>query len=164
MARGAQPYRLPGLAGFILAMGFVLLSMGLSRWVPLARELEERLSCTLGPVSLVQALVLSALSGFAEELLFRITLLALWGPLASSLLFAGLHTGKGRALLLWTAMTGVVGAFFALLVNSGWGLLTVVVAHGGVNAVNLVRLGRMASRRLEREDPQDDHPGPPSSI
>ena len=86
--------------------------------------------------------VISALAGAAEELLFRGVLQPLAGLPAASVVFGAVHVG-GRSLLgygLWAACIG--GVFGVLMVMTG-GLLAPIVAHAVYDALALayVRYG-----------------------
>ena len=156
LARGKGSPALQALAGLGIALGLVALSRVATSQLRPARELEKRLARWLGVVDLRQALAVAALSGISEELFFRILLLQILGPLGSTLVFALLHVGPGRVFLLWTLMAGGVGALFAAMVTSGWGLLAVALAHAGLNAINLRRLGSLEAARRAASVPSED--------
>lgn len=115
------------------------------RFLPAARELEDRLAGLLGPVSTSEALVLALLSGFAEELFFRGAVQASLGWIPAALLFALLHTGPGRAFRLWTLFALVAGFLLGGMMLWRGNLLAPVTAHALVNGINLRGLGRRAA-------------------
>jgi membrane protease YdiL (CAAX protease family) len=115
------------------------------RFVPAARELEERLAGLLGPVTTSEAIGLALLSGFAEELFFRGAVQASLGWIPATLLFALLHTGPGRAFRLWTAFALVAGLLLGWMMLWRGNLLGPVLAHALVNGVNLRALGSRAA-------------------
>ncbi|HVT15876.1 MAG TPA: CPBP family glutamic-type intramembrane protease [Thermoanaerobaculia bacterium] len=125
-------------AGLLLA----LVWEGGRRRLRLARELEQRIGEVLGGLGAPEALALAALSGFAEELFFRGAVQGSLGWLAASLLFALLHTGPGPAFRLWTVFAALAGALFGALMAWRGNLLSPILAHFLVNAINLRRLGR----------------------
>lgn len=126
------------------------------RFLPASRELEERLSGLLGPVTTSEAIGLALLSGFAEEIFFRGAVQATVGWIPASLLFALLHTGPGRAFRLWTAFALVAGFLLGWMMLWRGDLLAPVVAHALVNGINLRGLGRLAAG--ERGASPESHP------
>lgn len=115
---------------------------------PLARELEARLAAAIGSLGSVEVVALAILSGFAEELFFRGAVQRAWGLVPAALTFALLHTGRGRAFLLWTAFAAIAGFAFGALVALRGTLAPAIVAHALVNAVNLRRLAQPFRDRL----------------
>jgi hypothetical protein len=107
-----------------------------------ARRFEDLLSGLLGSLDAAQAIGLALLSGFAEELFFRGAVQDTWGFWIASALFAALHTGRDRGMLIWTAFALVAGLLFGGLVLLSGNLLAAMVAHVLVNAINLRRLAR----------------------
>lgn len=119
-----------------------------ARWrLSVARELEQQLGQVLGGLDPQEAMALAVLSGFAEEIFFRGAVLGAFstaGWLWSSLLFALLHSGPGRALRFWSLFAFAAGLAFAGLAVWRGNLLAPVVAHVTVNAVNLRRMAAAA--------------------
>ena len=105
-----------------------------------ARQLEEELRRLLGAVEPAEVVALALLSGFAEELFFRGAVQSAFGWLVATVLFTVLHTGSGRAFRLWTLFAAIAGLIFAGLVVWRQSLLSAMVAHMVVNAVNLRHL------------------------
>ncbi len=139
-----------GLAGAGLLLG---LWHAARRGLPAARALEKRMAEILGPVSGGEALALAFLSGTAEELFFRGAVQQAWGPLAAVALFALLHAGPGREFRLWTVFAVVAGLVLSGLVLLSGNLLAPMVTHFLVNAVGLVRTGRMARETAPADTP-----------
>lgn len=110
------------------------------RHLSAARELEARLAEVLGGVGRDEALALALLSGLAEETLFRGALQSGLGWAAATALFALLHSGPQRAMRLWGLFALAAGALFGGLVAWRGTLAPAVIAHVGVNALNLLRL------------------------
>ncbi len=111
-------------------------------FVPLARELEERLRLAIGPLDPSEAIGLALLSGFSEELFFRGAVQGSLGwPLAAAL-FAAVHTGGERSMWLWTAFAALSGVVFALLTVWTGNLLAAILGHTLFNLVNLYRLSK----------------------
>lgn len=123
-------------AGALLLLGW----QACRRWSTSAVALEGHIRQLLGHLSAADALVLAVLSGFAEELFFRGAMQASWGWPWATAVFALLHTGPGRAFRIWTLFAVVAGLAFAALTELRGNLLPAVIAHAGINAVNLRRL------------------------
>jgi membrane protease YdiL (CAAX protease family) len=85
---------------------------------------------------------LALLSGFSEELFFRGAVQLSWGYLPATLLFAVLHTGRGREFRVWTGAALLSGLVLGGLVLWRGDLLAAMTAHAVVNAVGLERLRR----------------------
>ncbi len=115
--------------------------------LPLAAELEVELADLVGPLRRDQAWGLALLSGLAEEIFFRGALLAAWGVLLSSVVFAALHSGRSRASRLWTLLAFLIGLLFAYLTRWRGGLAAPIVAHVVLNGIQLQRLGSAGPNR-----------------
>jgi uncharacterized protein len=143
-----------GLGLFLLAVWW-----GAERFLPLARELGDRLASLLGPVTASEAFGLALLSGFAEELFFRGAVQGTLGWVAAMLLFGLLHSGPGKAFRIWTLFALLAGLLFGVLMAWRGNLLGPIVGHVLVNAVNLRRLAHQAmgdSARLPRGEAQSE--------
>src|SRR5262245_22602913 len=93
-------------------------------------------------VALWQIILVSALAGLGEELLFRGVLQPLVGLTAASVLFGAIHIG-GRGFVgygIWAACIGLVMGWLAMITG---GLTAPIVAHGMYDALALayVRFG-----------------------
>lgn len=138
---------LPGLAigrhgvtvalgvGVAVGAGIITLNRIASRYLDAFRRLEERLAERVGPMSEAGILVLALVSGLAEEIFFRGALQDLVGPYFGALIFAGLHIAPG--MKTWTLCALVVGVVFGGMVEAGFGLLSVSVAHALTNFLSL---------------------------
>lgn len=120
-----------------------------------ARRIERHISGLLAGVDGEEIFALAVISGIAEEIFFRGAVQGSWGWLVATALFAVLHTGPGRAFRLWTLFALVAGSLFALLTLASGNLLAAMVAHVGVNGVNLQAL----ARRYPASTPAPDDPG-----
>ena len=112
-------------------------------WLPLAKELEQELADRIGALPTSEALAMALLSGVGEELFFRGAMLPSIGLVLSSFIFAMVHTGPGRAFLLWTAFALAAGMALGGLFEWSGNLLAPAAAHIVINAVGLYRLSRM---------------------
>ena len=129
---------LAGLTGGLLLLAISWLA---ERVWPRFRALGDTMAALLGPVTPGQAALLALLSGIGEEALFRGPIQIALGPLAATLLFAGLHGLGNRRLWPWPLVALLAGALFAALAWQFHSLWPGAVAHVVVNAVNLRRLG-----------------------
>lgn len=130
------------LAAILVAAGVVGMCHLGDRIFPQVRRAGDALIDLLGPVSVSGALLLSALAGFAEELLFRGALwpaLGLWG---TSLLFGLVHTLPRRSLALYPLFAAAVGLLLGLLRSGSGSVLPAMIAHAGIDAANLLWLSR----------------------
>ncbi len=109
------------------------------RFFPAMETLERQIAFAIGPIERGEVLVLALVSGFAEELFFRGAMLAAWGPFISAVLFALMHSGRGRAFAFWTLFALAAGGVFTALTLHTGNLLAAIWGHVLVNAINLWR-------------------------
>lgn len=122
------------------------------RTLAAARRIERHIAGLLGDVTGEEAFALAVISGIAEEIFFRGAVQGSWGWPAATVLFAVLHTGPGRTFRLWTLFALVAGLAFAFLVEATGNLLAAIVAHAGVNGVNLLYLAKRRSALQSADD------------
>jgi len=86
--------------------------------------------------------LISALAGVAEEVLFRGVLQPLIGLTAASVIFGAVHVG-GRGFIGYGIWAACIGALFGWLMVETGGLLAPIVAHAVYDALALayVRFG-----------------------
>jgi CAAX protease family protein len=125
------------------ALGVALSAVAV-RSTEVGRSLARALSEALGPLSIGQCVVLALASGVGEEAFFRGALQPRVGLLLASALFAAVHFVPRRDLLAWSAFSAVAGLVLGTLFDVTGNLVAPVVAHAGLNAVNLSRLTREA--------------------
>lgn len=155
---GRAPVLAPGarepLWGFDLALGLGtgLILVGLSDLITRLTSWGDRtariLGEMIGPVRTGDALWLAALSGIAEELLFRGAVQPHLGLAGTSLLFGLAHLAPRRDLMPWTLMAIAAGLVLGGLFQWTGNVLAPIAAHFTVNAVNL----RLLSRRFSRSE------------
>jgi membrane protease YdiL (CAAX protease family) len=87
-----------------------------------------------GEASLLAVAVASAAG---EELLFRGLLVQVVGVVASSVVFGALHQVRGTARWGWMAWATAMGLLFGALFAATGSLVGPLVAHAGINHVNL---------------------------
>jgi hypothetical protein len=141
-AAGIDGWRDP-LAGLAAAAAAVAATAGLTAATGWGERMARALAEILGPLSLRACVLLAAVSGVAEEALFRGALQPWLGLWAASFLFGCAHFVPRRELLPWTAFTFAAGFGLGALYEATGNLVAPVIAHAGVNAVNL----RLLSRR-----------------
>jgi membrane protease YdiL (CAAX protease family) len=115
-----------------------------------SRQLTERtswgdamgraLAKWVGKRSPRECIVLAVLSGVAEEAFFRGALQPVLGWLLASLIFGLVHFVPRREMLPWTGFALVAGLVLGGLFETTGNLVAPIVAHVGINAVNLRRL------------------------
>lgn len=132
-------------AGVALALLVLASSAFLRKSCGWARRLEEEFRLLLGPLRATDAWILAATSGFVEELFFRATLQPMLGLWVTSVLFGLLHYPANRRMVPWTVMATILGLVFGIVYDRTDSLLTVAVAHGLVNLVELLRISRAES-------------------
>lgn len=149
LRRGQIPLQLfvdPESWGLDLALGLAGGAVLVGAWeaarrlTTAARQLEVEFAGLLGRLSRTEALALACMSGIAEEIFFRGAVQEAWGWLAATALFTLLHTGRGGPLRLWTLFAALAGLLLAGLMLWRGNLLSPMLAHFVVNAVNLGRL------------------------
>jgi CAAX protease family protein len=127
--------------GLAAAAGVVALSHAASVGTRFGRELARAFAAVLGRLGWGPCALLAATSAVAEESLFRGALQPRVGLVAASLIFGLAHFLPRREFLPWTLFS--VGAGFLLggLFGATGNLVAPVVAHAGINAVNLRLIG-----------------------
>ena len=127
-----------------LGLGFaavtVMLSEATTRWTSWGAALSRALGESLGPLSHRACWVLAGLSGVGEELLFRGALQPWFGYVAASLVFGCVHFVPRREFLPWTGFAILAGFGLGWLFEATGNLVAPIVAHIGVNGINLRRL------------------------
>jgi membrane protease YdiL (CAAX protease family) len=118
--------------------------------IALSRQITERtrwgdamgraLAELVGRRSLRDCIVLAVVSGVAEEAFFRGVLQPALGWLPASLIFGLVHLVPKRELLPWTGFALAAGLVLGALFEATGNLVAPIVAHVGINAVNLRRL------------------------
>jgi membrane protease YdiL (CAAX protease family) len=109
-----------------------------------ARNFEDELRRQFGELEPAEVVGLALLSGFAEELFFRGAVQQTFGWVAATVLFAALHLGSGKGFRLLALFAAIGGLVFAGLVIWRGSLLSAMVAHILVNAINLRHLTNTA--------------------
>ncbi len=137
--RGVDP--LSDIAwGLLVALATIALSRAVTERTRWGDALGRALAGLLGKRSLSDCIALAVASGVAEEFFFRGLLQPALGWLLASLVFALVHFAPRRDLLPWTGFALGAGLVLGALFEWTGNLVAPVVAHVGINAVNLRRL------------------------
>lgn len=131
-------------AGLLAVANLSLLRWGGSVWPggALRHVCEAIVRPLFEHVRLWQIVLVSALAGLGEELLFRGVIQPLTGLVAASVLFGAIHIG-GRTLIGYGIWAACIGALMGGLTLVTGGLTAAIVAHGLYDALALayVRFG-----------------------
>jgi membrane protease YdiL (CAAX protease family) len=128
-------YALAGAAVAVVAL--VLGSRWIARKTGWGRHLRHEFRAALGPLTSVDILWLSLLSGFGEEIVFRGVLLGRIGLIWSSVAFAAMHFPFRLSLWPWTAFAGIMGLGLAAVTQWAGLLWPAIFIHLCVNYFNL---------------------------
>ena len=143
---------------WLLALAALALSLGLlggawllERTLPsfrAASRLLERALFWLEP-SVLEAILLAALTAGAEELFFRGALQSLVGVWGQALIFGLLHPMPRRAwsYMVYAALSGLAFGYAVILTGSLWPGL---IAHFAINLQGLLALRRQRGKRPRR--------------
>jgi len=126
--------------GLAVAAAAIWLSRQVTERTRWGDALGRGLAELLGKRSVRECVVLALASGVAEEVFFRGALQPALGWLLASLIFGLVHFAPKRELLPWTGFALVAGLVLGALFESTGNLVAPIVAHVGINAVNLRRL------------------------
>jgi len=132
-------------AGLLAAAVVIAVSALLTAHTRWGAMLSDALAALLGPLRPRTCWLLAAASGVAEEALFRGALQPQLGLVGASVVFGLAHFAPRRDLLPWTLFSLAAGFGLGALYAWTGNLLAPVVAHAGVNAVNLQLIARRAS-------------------
>jgi hypothetical protein len=127
-------------AGLAVAAATIGLSRQITERTKWGDAMGRALAEWVGKRSVRECVVLAVASGVAEEAFFRGVLQPALGWLLASLIFGLVHFAPKRELLPWTGFALVAGLVLGALFESTGNLVAPIVAHVGINAVNLRRL------------------------
>ncbi|HEX9814614.1 MAG TPA: CPBP family intramembrane glutamic endopeptidase [Myxococcota bacterium] len=131
---------LDGAAGLAVAAATIALSRKITECTQWGDAMGRALAELLGKRSLRDCIALGVVSGVAEEAFFRGVLQPALGWLTASLIFGLVHFAPRRELLPWTGFALCAGLVLGGLFEVTGNLVAPIVAHVGINAVNLRRL------------------------
>ena len=137
--RGIAPLLDTGL-GLAVAAATIALSRKITESTRWGDAMGRSLAELLGERSVRDCVVLAVASGVAEEAFFRGALQPALGWLLASLVFGLVHFAPKRDLLPWTGFALCAGLVLGALFEFTGNLVAPIVAHVGINAVNLRRL------------------------
>jgi membrane protease YdiL (CAAX protease family) len=143
--RGIDPLR-DVTAGALAAAITIWISREWTRRTRSGERLARALGTLIGPLSWRQCVVLALASGLAEEAFFRGAIQPRVGLVAASLIFGLAHFAPRRELAPWTVFSVAAGLLLGALFDATGNLVAPVVAHAGINAVNLKLLSQWSGR------------------
>jgi membrane protease YdiL (CAAX protease family) len=143
--RGIDPLR-DVTAGALAAGITIWISREWTQRTRSGERLARALGALIGPLSWRQCLVLALASGLAEEAFFRGAIQPHVGLVAASLIFGLAHFAPRRELAPWTVFSVAAGLLLGTLFDATGNLVAPVVAHAGINAVNLKMLSQWSER------------------
>jgi membrane protease YdiL (CAAX protease family) len=126
--------------GLAVAAATIALSRQITERTQWGDAMGRALAELVGNRSLRDCIVLAVVSGVAEEAFFRGVLQPALGWLPASLIFGLVHFVPQRRLLPWTGFALAAGLVLGALFEFTGNLVAPIVAHVGINAVNLRRL------------------------
>jgi membrane protease YdiL (CAAX protease family) len=133
--------------GLAAAAGVIILSDQLTRRTRIGAELAAALAAVLGRRTPLECVALALVSGIAEEAFFRGAMQPDLGLVATSILFGAVHFVPRREFLPWTLFAIAAGFLLGGLFDATGNLVAPIVAHVGINAVNLWLLTRRYGTR-----------------
>jgi uncharacterized protein len=138
------------LIGILGGLVFALASLACSRWFAWTRRLEHEFARILGPLSIIQCLLIALASSVSEEAFFRGAMQPSIGLGLTSVIFGLLHVGPSRTFLPWTLMAIFMGFAFGWMFVWTSSLLAPIACHFTINAINLQRISIKARSQGER--------------
>lgn len=130
------------LLGLGVGLALAALSELLSRFTRWGRAVERVIHHVVGDLHPLDALLLAALSGVCEELLFRGLALPYFGLAASSVVFGLAHLVPRKGLWVWSLWAMGAGFVLGWLAQRTGSLGAPIAAHVAINAVGLLTLPR----------------------
>jgi membrane protease YdiL (CAAX protease family) len=127
-------------AGLAVAAATIWLSRLITERTKWGDAMGRALAELVGKRSLRECIFLAVVSGVAEEAFFRGVLQPMLGWLLASLIFGLVHFVPRREMLPWTGFALAAGLVLGALFEATGNLVAPIVAHVGINAVNLRRL------------------------
>ncbi|MBI4835336.1 MAG: CPBP family intramembrane metalloprotease [Planctomycetes bacterium] len=121
------------------------------------KDLQQEFTLILGRLSSFEIIVVALSSGIAEEVLFRGLLQPYLGLAITSVIFGMLHFPVKRVYIIWTVFAVGMGFMLGWFYELTGSLLTPIITHVLVNAINLFRLEDDFPIALHTECPPDIH-------
>lgn len=132
-------------AACAIGVAVVALSRGFARRTAWGRALKGELRAVLGPLTSWQILLLSLLSSFGEEILFRGVIQPRLGLWIAALMFGALHFPYRRLLLPWSVFALMMGVVMGLLTAGSGTIWPAILLHFFINYFNLHDLAQPPS-------------------
>ena len=105
-----------------------------------AQEIEQEFGNLLGHQSVLQIVLLAAMSSVAEEIFFRGAMQQSIGLVFTSIIFAFVHPPVNEKLLFWPFFAFAVGILLGYQMQETRTLLTPILTHFTINLINLLRI------------------------
>lgn len=134
--RGIQPARDLAAGGLGAAIAILISNQWTSR-THSGERVARVLGALLGRLRWRDCLLLAVASGVGEEAFFRGVIQPYVGIVMASLIFGLAHLAPRRDLLPWTLFSVLAGFLLGGLFEATGNLIAPVVAHAGINLVNL---------------------------
>ena len=154
----------PGLEIGLIAAAFLanlLFDTAGPRYSKILRRFQQSMRAVLdplGPLGAGKIAVLSILSGFGEEILFRGALQYSFGFVPATILFALSHYPMKREMWVWPVYALAMGAVLGTLRILGGDIWSAVLLHALINCVSLYLIaGRNFSGEQANEPPDEEH-------
>jgi uncharacterized protein len=145
-----------GLGCALLAVNLFTLTVG-ARYCAWCRRMKSLIEHDVAPLfrgfSVWAALMLAALSGISEEILFRGVLQTQFGLIAASIIFGLAHIWRRDAVVYGVYAT-VIGAGFGLVYLLTQNLCAPILAHAVNNVVAILYCARLSPCTDESLPPQ----------
>lgn len=113
-------------------------------------EIERVFQQILTPLSYLQILMLSIVSGFIEEWFFRGFLLSYFGLILSSIVFGLAHFLPARRIWRWSVWAFVAGLMLGWMQMKFQNLYLTAATHAAINFFLLLKLNLKAHRFVTR--------------
>lgn len=137
---------LTGIGLAISGYGFYKISLKVKSLSHVVELFETVLSPVFKKLKIVDMVLLSFISGFCEEILFRGLLLPKLGIIVSSVCFGIVHMPGSKFWIytIWAIGSGALFGWLFLLSGSLW---LPIIAHTTNNLIGMVLLTRMANKK-----------------
>ena len=137
---------LTGVGLAVAGYGFYFFAKKTKKFYEAVELFEQILSPAFKNLKLIDLFILSAVSGFNEEVFFRGLLFPKIGIILSSLAFGVMHFPGKRYWIyaVWATASAALFAYLFFLSNSLW---LPIIAHITNNFIGMVLLTRMANKK-----------------
>lgn len=138
------------LFSILIFIAYLISNFFLSRATEWGKQLKTFLIKILTPISYLQLVLLSLVTGFIEEWFFRGVLTSHFGVVVSSIIFALCHLVLVGKLWMWSVWSFIFGVMMAVIYQQTNDLLLCALIHSFINMITLIRLNNEAA--VENQD------------